>query len=85
MVMIYAVGHVSGAHFNPAVTIAFALTRHFPWREVVWYVGGQVIGALGFVAAEPGHLGPVEQRGEVEHRATGAARLSTAPPAIHRM
>ena len=32
MVMIYAVGHVSGAHFNAAVTFAFALTRHFPWR-----------------------------------------------------
>jgi len=28
--MIYAVGHVSGAHFNPAVSFAFALTRHFP-------------------------------------------------------
>ena len=35
--MIYAVGHISGAHFNPAVSFAFALTRHFPWRRVVAY------------------------------------------------
>src|SRR6266566_614654 len=33
-VMIAATGHLSGAHFNPAVTLAFALTRHFAWREV---------------------------------------------------
>jgi len=48
MVMIAATGHISGAHFNPAVTVAFAVTRHFPWREVPLYVGGQVIaGVLG--------------------------------------
>lgn len=46
MVMIAATGHISGAHFNPAVTVAFALTRHFPWREVPFYVGGQTMGAI---------------------------------------
>lgn len=33
MVMIYTLGHVSGGHFNPAVTIAFAASRKFPWRQ----------------------------------------------------
>ena len=47
MVMIAAVGHLSGAHFNPAVTVAFALTRHFPWRDVPLYVAGQLVGAIG--------------------------------------
>jgi aquaporin NIP len=45
-VMIAATGHISGAHFNPAVTLAFAVTQHFPWREVVYYVMAQVTGAI---------------------------------------
>ncbi len=49
--MIYAVGHVSGAHFNPAVTLAFAATNHFPWRRVPSYIAAQVLGAtLGALA-----------------------------------
>ena len=44
--MIYAVGHVSGAHFNPAVSFAFAVTRHFPWPRVALYWLAQLVGAL---------------------------------------
>jgi MIP family channel proteins len=44
--MIYAVGHISGAHFNAAVTFAFALTRHFPWSRAVVYWAAQFAGAL---------------------------------------
>ncbi|MCB9255478.1 MAG: aquaporin [Bdellovibrionaceae bacterium] len=44
--MIYAVGHVSGAHFNPAVTLAFSVARHFPMNEVPAYWAAQFGGAL---------------------------------------
>ena len=44
--MIYAVGHISGAHINPAVTLGFALARHFPWREVPLYWVAQLVEAV---------------------------------------
>jgi MIP family channel proteins len=46
MVMIAALGHLSGAHFNPAVTLAFAITRHFSWRDVPHYIAAQLLGAV---------------------------------------
>ena len=46
MVMIYAVGHISGGHFNPGVTLAFATARHFPIRHVVPYWVAQFGAAL---------------------------------------
>ena len=42
--MIYAVGHISGAHFNPAVTVGFAVGRHFPVKEVPVYWAAQLVG-----------------------------------------
>jgi len=57
MAMISATGHLSGAHLNPAVTVAFALTRHFPLRDVAGYViaqtGGAILAALLLLAAWP--------------------------------
>jgi len=46
MTMAYAVGHVSGAHFNPAVTIGAAVARRFAWTDVAAYVGTQVVAGL---------------------------------------
>jgi MIP family channel proteins len=43
---IYAVGHISGAHFNPSVTFAFAVSRHFPWTRAAAYWAAQLAGAL---------------------------------------
>jgi aquaporin NIP len=57
MVMIYALGHISGAHFNPAVTFAFALTRHLPWSRVAAYWCAQAAGALLAAAILRGSLG----------------------------
>ena len=70
-IMIFAVGHLSGAHLNPAVTLAFCAARHFPSREVAPYALAQVTGAVlasgalaglfgrgdGLGATRPHHVG----------------------------
>jgi MIP family channel proteins len=71
MVMVASLGHVSGAHINPAVTVAFALFRHFPGRDVAAYVAAQLAGAtaasallaLLFGTAQGGALGATVPRG----------------------
>ena len=63
MVMIYAVGHISGAHFNPAVSFAFGVARHFPWRRVGLYWIAQLAGALAAALVLRESLGNVAHVG----------------------
>ena len=49
--LILTFGPISGAHFNPAVTVADAIQGGIPWKDVPLYIGAQVLGAFGGVAA----------------------------------
>ncbi len=46
MAIIYFMGAVGGAHLNPAVTLAFAVRRNFPWGRVPGYIGAQFVGGI---------------------------------------
>ncbi|MBI4942073.1 MAG: aquaporin Z [Actinobacteria bacterium] len=46
LTMAYAVGHVSGGHFNPAVTLGLAVAKRFPWKDVAAYVVTQVVAGI---------------------------------------
>ena len=66
MAMVYAVGHVSGAHINPAVTVALAARGHFPWRFVPGYLGAQVAGAVLAAVVLRATLGNVADLGATQ-------------------
>lgn len=51
MAMIYSIGHISGAHINPAVSLSFAITGRFPFRSLGYYWTAQFLGAAGGVGA----------------------------------
>ena len=60
MAIIYFMGTISGAHLNPAVSVAFALRRNFPWKRVPGYVVAQLVGSLmaaEFLRATFGNIG----------------------------
>jgi aquaporin Z len=60
MAIIYFMGTISGAHLNPAVSIAFALRQNFPWKRVPGYVAAQLVGSLlaaTFLRATFGDIG----------------------------
>lgn len=80
LTMAYAVGHISGAHFNPAVTIGIATARRFEWKDVPGYVVAQVLGGLlgglaiwGISQGKPGwsRIGNMAANGFGEHSPGG--------------
>jgi aquaporin NIP len=63
MAMVFALGHVSGAHINPAVTFGLAIARRFPWTEVPGYCAAQVTGAILAALALRASLGDIADLG----------------------
>ena len=72
LAMIYAVGDISGAHLNPAVTLGFCAARRMPWADALPYIASQCAGAfaasglLRFLFPEAKSLGATLPSGAVE-------------------
>ena len=80
-VAVYAVGRISGAHINPAVTIGLAVAGKFPWAEVPRYIAAQFIGA--FLGAVLVWLAYLPHWDETEDKSSKLSVFSTVP-AIRR-
>jgi aquaporin Z len=85
LTLAYAVGHVSGAHFNPAVTIGLAIARRFEWKDAPAYIGTQVVAGLvagGLLTAiangQPGFVatGNMAANGYAEHSPGGYSLMA---------
>uniref|UniRef100_A0A6N2MBT3 Aquaporin n=1 Tax=Salix viminalis TaxID=40686 RepID=A0A6N2MBT3_SALVM len=59
MIVILSTGHISGAHLNPSITIAFAALKHFPWKHVPLYIGAQVLASVCAAFALKGIFHPM--------------------------
>lgn len=81
VVGVYAVGRISGAHINPAVTLGLAVAGKFPWAEVPRYIAAQFIGA--FLGAVLVWLAYLPHWAETENKSSKLAVFSTVP-AIRR-
>lgn len=75
-VLIYALGHISGAHFNPAVTTGFWLLREFPGRLVPAYVAAQLLGATAASAMVLALFGRLDSLGVTMPQTTADASLA---------
>ncbi|HEX9039160.1 MAG TPA: MIP family channel protein [Ktedonobacterales bacterium] len=72
--MIYATGHISGAHLNPAVTLGFAASGRMPWRRAPAYWVGQFAGAIAAALALRWTLGDVARVGATTPGSGGAGQ-----------
>jgi glycerol uptake facilitator protein len=79
---VYAVGQFSGAHLNPAVTIAFAVTDITPWDDVPTYIAGEMVGA--FIGAIVVYLAYLPHWRPTEDPGLKLAVFSTAPAIRHK-
>jgi glycerol uptake facilitator protein len=69
---VYVAGGVSGAHINPAVTLAFAVRRGFPWRKVPGYIAAQLVGAfLGALLVYVVYKGAIDSYERAHHIVRG--------------
>ena len=86
-IAVYAVGRISGAHLNPAVTIALATIGSFPWADVPGYIGAQMVGAIAgavlvWLAYLPHWRATVDPGAKLAVFCTGPAIRHTGPNAI---
>src|SRR5260370_86755 len=79
--MLYATGHISGAHLSPAVTLGFVLARHFPPRRLVGYWLAQLAGATAAALSLRPVLGDGAHLGATAPAGSGGAAQSVAPGA----
>ena len=82
MLAIYMVGAISGAHINPAVTIAFAVAGRLPWSLVGPYFAGQVIGAFLAAAALFVLFGLTWRQWSGTNRLFGGNPAARSPPCV---
>lgn len=80
-VAVYAVGQISGAHLNPAVTLALAFQGVFPWQDVPGYIVAQLLGAMTGAVIVVLHYWPHWK--ETEDAATKLSVFATGPAIDH--